>query len=417
VPLPSDTLLPSSTLYPGGDDAAQIVVPNLTGGRFVMIATDKFGKAYGEVFNAKSRSFTPRPLKGLGTAALTLRPENELIPYFADGDKTRLQVWERLASGQFALRFVGPVTSFDGTWQGDDNSVQIGFTTGGYFLDGRHLGKSRAGYSKFSASSPGDRGLIVFDGLDQLNAEAFTEVLKGSRTATDPTTFTYVSGAIFKPYLELIDDLCGPEDGPDWEIAPVLPSVYNRYAIGQLNIALAIGATQDHAVWEYGTGQSNVKGWRWGIDPKIVANDVFHLPNGYPDNTAGDYVHQVNQASLDDRGRREAIVSSDISNLGLRQELVNEHAAVRGVPREIITFDPALDVTGSLRYRVDYKEGDVVHFHAVQSSSVMDPTGAFAAAIRQTHLVDALFRIRAVTFNLDDEGNATPSFTLTKEGE
>lgn len=411
MPEPSPALLPSPTLYP------EAVTAEPAARRWHIVAVNlRTGEELGEVRHATNRSVTPRPINGLGTASLRLKANDALVPEFAEGETRGVKFYEESQEGIWQLRFVGMVTSYEEVHAGgggaQEDGVQLGFTHPAALLEDRMVGKSRTGYSRGTSLVPVERGEIMAHALDTTNAESASPIQRG--TITSSGSNTYVANLLFKPVLELWDDLSGPLDGPDWEIESIEP-LSSGLASGRLNTAAIIGSTKSNAVWEYGTGRANVKTWRRIIDPKTVANKVWHLPTGYPDNTSDEPVSSTNTTSVADRGLQEALATADVGVLALRNQLVQQHVAVRRVPRQVITFEPRMEVVRDLRYRTDYIEGDFVHFHAMQRYPVYDSSGTFVAGYSEQDLVDSIFRIRAVTFNLNENGDATPVFTLTPE--
>jgi hypothetical protein len=380
-------------------------------GRWQLVAADRAGRELGEVRGALSRSVTPRPVKAHGSATLRLRTDHQLVPLFAEGETTRLKAYEDQPDGSRVLRFNGPVSSYEEVHGGEQDAVVIGFTAGGIQLEDRFVGKSRAGFTQGTALVPIDRGEIMARALDSANADNATQIIRGT---IGTSAKSYVTALLWKPVLELWSELSGPLDGPDWEIEAIEPGS-NAGAIGKLNTAGAIGSYRPDAVWEYGIGRSNVKSWRRVIDPKTVANQVWHLPLGYPDNTTDNAVSALDTASRDARGLHEALVAADITTLELRTQLVQEHVIVRRFPRQVIVFEPRMEVLGDMRYRVDYQEGDAFPFHAVQRYPVYDASGTYVIGQSTQDLVDAIFRTRAITFAIGDNGDATPVFTLTQE--
>jgi hypothetical protein len=409
VPNPSGTLLPSATTLP-----EQGIDPPVAA-RWTFVAADRDGNEIAEVRGATQRTVTPRPLNGLGTASLRLRANHLLAPFFAQGETARLKVYEETRDHVRTLRFVGMVTSYEEVHAGgggaQEDGVVIGFTHPALLLSKRMVGKSRTGYSKGTALAPVDAGQIMLDALQTANNESATEIIAGTSSSS---TLTYVSALLFKPLLELNDELSGVLGGYDYQFESIDP-LKNAGATGKLNIAAAIGQLRPSAIWEYGTGRANVKTWRRVIDPKAVANKAWHIPTGYPDNTSGDAISRSNTGSIASRGLQEVLVSSDITPVDWRAALCQEHVDVRNLPRQIITFEPRMEIAGDLRYRDDYAEGDIFTFHAMQQYPAYDQSGVVTTSTQNFDLVDALMRMRAVTFNVTETGDATTVFILTSE--
>jgi hypothetical protein len=393
--------------------AAQPLVEPALEAHWTFVAIDRFGNELGELRRAHDRQVTPRPINGLGTAQLRLRLDDPQSLLWQDG-RNLLKVYELDGNDVQQTRFVGPMTSYEEVDDDQNESVVLGFTSGGWRLADRLIGKSATGFTGGSTpTSLVDRAELMARVLDAVNAENWTGIARGTIGLSGGTT--YVSDWLYKKALDAWTELAVALDAPDWEIEPLEPLDYGG-AIGRLNTAAFFGANEPNAVWEYGIGKHNVKTWRRTIDPKLVANSVYALTPGYPDNDSTPPANAQDATSIAARGLHEDVIAADLSVPQLRTALAQQHVAVRKAPRQVITFDPRLEIAKDLRYRVDYKEGDLVWFHALREFPIYDATGTFIEDTQQIDVVDAALRIYAVTFNIDDAGNATPSFTLLEEG-
>jgi hypothetical protein len=228
----------------------------------------------------------------------------------------------------------------------------------------------------------------------------------------------------YKPAGEVFDDVTGTLDSPEWEIVPIEPTKDALgVAMGNLNVVPAIGTVRPDVVFAFGTSPSNVESWTDTGDASTLANRAYNLPPGYPDNADvnATVVTWDDAASITDRGLYEAMVSADVQTKDLRQKLVQQHIAVRKVPRRIITFQPiaedsslAIEQRRVPRLFADYIVGDVIRFRAVEKFPVTDTSGTVIGT-QDVPTVDLLMRVYAAQLDLDDNGVATTTLTLQED--
>jgi hypothetical protein len=163
------------------------------------------------------------------------------------------------------------------------------------------------------------------------------------------------------------------------------------------------------------------------IDKAQVMGHVLDEVNaeratGYPDNIAAGVTPEVryDDGPSQARGLYETVVQGDLQVDNLRQQLVGAHVQLRKQPSQVITFEPRMEIAGDIRYRPTddaqgYKEGDLIRFHAQERYPVLDASGN-RVGTQVIDTVDAIFRVYAITFGLDQEGNPTPAFTIVQEG-
>jgi hypothetical protein len=189
----------------------------------------------------------------------------------------------------------------------------------------------------------------------------------------------------------------------DFEIAPqepasdTVPYPGNLPVIGNLNVSYQIGTTKPHAVFEYGTGARSAKRFNRVINREGMVNQAYVLPPGFPESE--DIRISTNWTSIEDdnRGALVEVVPSDVSDSQLRQALADAHQQIRGVPRQIITFEPS--PTGP-QFGTDYIVGDFV-------------TGR--AKVEGNSRFNATFRVYKVEISVDDEGKAEVVPTVVVE--
>jgi len=181
-----------------------------------------------------------------------------------------------------------------------------------------------------------------------------------------------------------------------------------------MNAQAVIGGNAQHAAFEFGTGRHNVKSYRRPVTLDGALNRGYNLPPGFPDNATQAVVGgtsadgTADDASIAARGILEGVVPGDLIVDALRLKLVQQNVRIRRNPRQIVTFEPISQIGGSSDilpvYGTDYSVGDIVPFRAK-----INVSGAVVTRI------DALMRVFAVDWNIDDEGNAQPSITVTSD--
>jgi hypothetical protein len=225
------------------------------------------------------------------------------------------------------------------------------------------------------------------------------------------TAVVFASGG-WRLGLRLIGKyLAGFQDGT--ALAPIDKAQVMGHVLDEVNAERATGIVK---------GKKNVKSWRHVINPGVLANRAIHLAPGYPDNIAAGVTPEVryDDGPSQARGLYETVVQGDLQVDNLRQQLVGAHVQLRKQPSQVITFEPRMEIAGDIRYRPTddaqgYKEGDLIRFHAQERYPVLDASGN-RVGTQVIDTVDAIFRVYAITFGLDQEGNPTPAFTIVQEG-
>jgi len=371
-----------------------------------VIVTDSNGTALGEIPDLKDRRISYRLRKSTaGGFAVPLR--HKLADALLEGDVI-VKLYENV-DGIDVLRVSAPVQAAEEVVQGERATVAVTYASPSSELGDRLCGKSTTGVS-FSAGT--QRGDAAAQLLDTTNAEAPTLLRRGTIGATGALPAGGVGPWRYKPISEAWQELYSPLDGYDWEDRPVEPAIdaTGPYC-GLLDIWAAKGGQPDGVIFEYGTGRHNVKGYRRPVTRQGMANQVFSLPPGFPDNiAAGDTVLSKNDpTSIGTYRLREQVIGSDISVAALRQQLVDEHVRVRKTPRQVIKIDPqpaGFRLAGGRkvhvpRFKVDFDTGDVVTFRAVKYGRVR---------------FDGLVRVFGADIALSDTGVATVSPILELEG-
>lgn len=224
----------------------------------------------------------------------------------------------------------------------------------------------------------------------------------------------FVGPFVHKPASDAIQEISGNLDAPEWIILPEgLPRLYDPAGtdsadliftgvdptptmhLGRLNVAMAIGGqVRDEAQFHMGYGRRNVTDYKRVASSDGVMNWGAILPT---DSTVA-----VARQDLTDTPTNPVIymdeVSSDLVIPAMRDLLVQEHVAIRRIPRETITFNPLTNLTGRVPVLgTDYDLGDIVPFRAVR---------------RGVTQVNAYMRVYGVNRALSDDGDETAAPVL-----
>lgn len=382
------------------------------------VLADLDGEAYGELRDASSRRWK-RVLNRPRTVSWTARADNPLIVPILSLDTTLAKFYED-GSGTNTLRFVGPIVSYEKQRDAQGGTVAVVAQDAFWRLGHRLIGKSAAGFTQGDVLRQVDKGQIASGVLAAANASGDTGIRMGT---IETSSNGYAGPWRYKQADQAIAELSATMGGFDWDVAPVEPVAdLAGVQIGALNVYTEIGSVKPDVIFEFGTGRHNVSSWRDVGDATALANSIFNLPPGFPEDTTQGVIAQQDSASIDSRGLHEALVSADLIVDVLRQALVSEHLQIRRVPRRVITFQPiAEDPSGAdpatqrlPRLFTDYDVGDIVQFRCVERIRTVDATGAVTGyAIVTT--VDAAFRIFGAEVEIDDAGQATPSLVLVQE--
>lgn len=358
---------------------------------FILSALD--GTPTSELAGAKSRRYSVA-LSGQATASLTVRLDHPDAGRLLTGDNL-LRVYD----DRGVLSFHGRQVSAEEVAGASGDTVAAAFADPLWVLASRLIGKSPTGYS-----NTGDRGAIMADVLAQANALGPSGVRLGTVVASSSTT---VAGWTYKPASEALAELGAGLSAPEWRIVPEEYGAGAAGAYGRLDVSPVLGQLRADAVWEYGDGLLNVGGYKRTVTMDGVATRLYSLPPGFPESATQGVLQADAPGSQAVRGFLEAALPSDLTVDALRSDLLGYNRDVRQSPRQVITFDPARDLTGVRvpRLGTDYTVGDVVPFRA----SVPDLTRAGAFRKR----IDVLVRVYNAEVTVDDEGAASLSLTVT----
>lgn len=391
------------------------------------LAARATGQSLGELRDAHSRTIR-FPLNRTPTVQFTIDAAHPLATQVLGLDQVLLKAYDD-STGSKVLRFIGPVVGYEKTRNGQGGTIAVTAAGPQWRIDRRLIGKNASG-ATFGTTSVSllDRGEIMGRIIDALNtgeaSNIFTDagdtgVRRGTITASSTT---FVSDWRYKAAGEALADLSGTLDGPDWEIAPVEPTVdATGLKIGALNASYAIGSSKPNVSFEFGTGRNNVAEWKDIGDAGTLATRAISLPPGFPDNATEAVLSWDDTAAITLRGLYETVVSADLQTSDLRTKLIQDHVRVRKQPRRIVTFTPvAEDSSLALSERRvpalfgDYIVGDTIVFRAIERFPVYDSAGTVTDTL-EVPTVDALMRVYAADVQIDDNGVGQTQLTLQSD--
>jgi hypothetical protein len=219
-----------------------------------------------------------------------------------------------------------------------------------------------------------------------------------------------------RPVTDIVQEISGNLDAPEWVIDPVLPRLWDpadvdsdddflssgglldypsprpTILLGRMRLGFPLGGVvRENARFELGVGRANVSDYRrltdangvanWIMDPASDATGVT-VARKTGETIPGDPAYNALAVDLMEQ------ISSGLEVVPLRQQLIEEHLQIRRQAREIITFNPLSDLTGAPAYGVDYDLGDIVPFHAVHNGR---------------EEINAYFRVYGVNRSLSDD--------------
>lgn len=357
--------------------------------RFVV--TDLAGTAQGELLGVSQRRVRHAFNGKASTCSGRLRLDNPLADKVLSGSALIKAYDGDLHRLTALLDSAEEVTDAQG------GSVSFVFADPWVVLLDRLIGKTSAGYSDATALAPLDKTTLVEHILAAANAD-YTGIDIGELVPTGATGFA--AFAPFKPAGEAIAEIVNNLDGPDVRLVTQEPqTVTGGVRLARLDIVAVLGRARPEVVFEHGTGKKNVVSYNRAVTGRVT-NRIYGLPqDGAAAVTASDAV------SIATYGVREQTISADLPGV-LLQRLADENVRIRKTPRQIITFQPTRQdpaTPGRVpQFDRDFFLGDAITFRAV------DP---LTATVR----VNASMRVYAVEWAIDEEGAATPSFTLTAD--
>lgn len=235
-----------------------------------------------------------------------------------------------------------------------------------------------------------------------------TGIVAGSAAAF--TGDTFAGGPwYYKPFLEFVQEAALTIGGFDFWQAPLDP-VSNNGNSGTLTVGAASGAwgtarsykgqNRANAIFEYGTGKSNVVDYRFTLSGDGLITTAYALPPGYPSGGSGT-VSNADSTGTTRQRLREEVVSSDLPSINTRQALVDEHVRVRQRYKRVLTFTPQVeDGDRTPRFGADYEIGDTV------TARIKD---------QGTLLINTTVRVYGADVELDNNGLVRTTLSLVQE--
>ena len=422
---------PGAGLLPGSRPGLRIVL------------TNRLGEPYGEVLDATGRS-TGRGVRKPRTARFTVGEGHPMRHVLRGTSAVLGKVYDEDDNGDRDLLFVGPITGYERT-AGDELTVGIGLTDPLAGLERRLVNEGiLVDPAVATVKAVAERGRLMGWLLDVLNHgnSALGASLASGGLATDilgwqntgdtgirPRAIAATPTGLFGGYLftqasTVFSELASGLDGPDWHVYPLEPTADGLgVALGALDVAPIIGQNRPDVVFEYGTEKANVASYREVIDPTIVANRVVHLPPGFPEDPAAVELVHEDAASVTAHGLNTVIVSADLIDAGLRNQLLADHLAVRRNPRQVITWTMSADLEPGnpdpLERRIprpghDFDFGDIVTFRAVEAVPFIADDGTVVEGEPEL-VIDILARIYDIDIADDDDGVRQVTVTVIAE--
>ena len=355
------------------------------------------GAAQGELRNASERTFSFE-LNRMATGSFKLPLDDPLAGTLLQGD-CLIQLWQgttvRLNAEVISVEEVADASGIP--------TLAVTFADAAYWrLTHRLLGVTGPGLTFGTALAPVNKWNIANLILLYLNVDGDTGVRNGSFGGTGTT---YVGPWRFKPFMEAMLELSRTLDGFDFEFVHTEPYIDDAggllppdsVAIAVMNTYAKLGTTRPNAIFEYGTGNRNIKAYKRQVSREGLMTRGYSLPPGFPE-TSELIVSAESQSAIAARGIHESIVATDLTAHMARAELLRSHLAVRKQPRQLITFTPAVGI--GLQFNTDYAVGDVVTARAKVNGSTR---------------FNAAFRVYGVSVTLDSEGLASYELNLVPE--
>jgi hypothetical protein len=362
------------------------------------LITDLQGLLHGEVNAADDRKVGLPHLR-IPTASFNLPLESPLADVVMDTDTLLRAYRYDEPSNTKALVFDGPVVSAEEASDGTKQGIAVVAAGPFWRVTKRFIGKTTGGYSQ-GIPTPIDLGLAAHNIIDATNGAGFTGIGKGSRAAVTTGGF---GPWWLKNAAEAIAELSGGINSFEHVVDPIEPQsepggVGGWPRIGNMRIAPAIGQLKPDAVFEYGTDRANVSTYSRSVSREGMMTQGIISVNGWPDTPPPGSGLIIQADSVATRGLFEDVVpDAGVVNNTLRSSIVAFHLKYRKVPKEVLTFQPAVNARPAPI--VDYMPGDTVRARALVNGKAR---------------FDDWFRIWGVTFNIDQTGNENVELELIR---
>lgn len=366
---------------------------------WAFILTDRNFVPQGEILNASSRQVA-LPLSKLSTASFQVRLDNPLVDQLMTTEGY-IKCYRRTRTTNWALQHYGPIISAEAAGDKDKGTVTVNSVGAGWILQKRLAGKSKFGAAYVAT----DRAIVARALIDQTNSDNETGIDTTIYTPSSGSTVTYTAGP-YKPVMDCITELATALDGFDWTFN-IIDNFANGMVTGQkiaafLALPLITNVRPD-AVFEWGVGRNNVSTFKWQVSRDTQANKVYHNTANGPDAPGFPTVSALDAQSITDWKLLEDLANADLLDNDMRQNLVNEHVAVRAQPRQVFEFSPHIDPSDAGRlpiYGVEWFLGDQVRARV-----------AFGSKTK----FDAMVRCYGVQFDINEFGVEQQTLTLVEE--
>lgn len=356
--------------------------------------TDLNGTVLGEITNASNRQVV-LPLNQLPTCSFKIPVRHYLSPYLSDDTWDGLvKAYRTGQSGGRVLRFIGPVVSSNEV--GDDSGppqISVAAASAMWRLNYRLLGTTSTGWAKGNATTTFELTVIAQQMLTDSNSAGYTGIENGASTTTSQGS----AGVYYmQPMLTALATLSVGLNAFDFEVAPTEPTNVSKPwpQIGVLNTVPLLGTTKPDAIFEFGTSKANVVSYTRQIDRANMMTKGYINQPAVSDHTQILISEDASSEAL--RGVFEGVCDDGGTTWDvLRQQIVDMNVAIRKKARLVVNFKPHMNATPEPL--VDYIVGDQIRARLF---------------IDRIQRLDAMMRIWGITFDIDNNGNETPTLQL-----
>lgn len=359
-------------------------------------ATDLFGNSLGEVVNPDARRVASG-IKRPSTANFTINVENPIFK------RIRALDYAVLIKAYYGaqLRFHGNLTNYQRVSESGKRTVM--FTASdpyAFRFPKRFLNMT----PNIVPYGPENRGALVRDFLDAVHDQYGLGVRTGVQpfSAGDEVTYNL---SPFKPLNEFVAELSAGDAGFEWRILPI---EYENGYQGDWIAANRLGVARPNAIFEHNYGANNVTRAEELGDLTTMMNMAMHIAETGPGAPGAPVVTGTNTGSIQKFGYQQNLVSAQITDLDMRQALVDDAVQIAGDWRRVFSFQPAVydaDHPGRVpQLGQDYDVGDTVRARA--SDNPNDPDAMW---------FDGWARVWAVEDAPDRTGKITRTLTLIED--